>query len=265
MFSIYTSLYNLDNDFIDWKGAINNFTDFSDEVCISTLEKDRNILNNFFHNELNKGNKCIIKVYHWSDDILKEPDFDGKMKNKALNLCEKPFCILLDGDERIDVKDKTNWINWANYLSYTPSCDALMIPVFDLYNSEKEYKTVGVKWYLHKNLPHLHRGTVSFAKKEDGKVDINKSDTCELLSFDDKLCDACYITNNLTPSYIKEKCIPKVWHLGWLDKDKRLKANAFWRPVWENRAGHKVDNIIESKEKLDKIEYFSHGLKLWYE
>lgn len=268
MFSIYTTLYNLKNGFIDWKSALDNFTSFADEVVVGIFSSDirtSNLINCYVRsNERIKSGECKIKLVN-SESTLEDLDFDGKLKNAALKRCTQPYCILLDADERIDVKDKFNWQIWADYLFRSPSVDALLIPVFDLYNSDKEYKSVGTKWYLHKNLPYLHRGIVNFAKKENGKVDTNKSDTCELLSFDDKLCGASLITGNLTPSYIQANNIPKVWHLGWLDKEKRLKSNAFWQPIWNNRAGEEVKNIIHSKERLDRIEYWPHKLKLWYE
>lgn len=260
MFSIYTSLYNLSNGFIDWKGALDNFIAFADELSIATRSQEDAKLMQDYIDAINI-NKIETHITVW-DIPLDTIDFDGKLKNLALQRCAEPFCILLDGDERIDIKDKNGWINYANKLSENNHLDAYLIPVIDLFNTDREYKSIGCKWYLHKNGIRLQRGIVDFARRED-KINIEQSDTCELIDEHGSLCEAYQICHNQIGEI--KKVGVKVWHLGWLDKEKRLKANAFWQPVWNNRAGGEVKNIIHSKEKLEKIEYFPHGLKLWYE
>jgi hypothetical protein len=263
MWSIYTSLYNLNGGFIDWKDAIENFASFSDELVISTLPKDKDIIEQYLINEYSQHKQnALIKIVP-IDISLDDLAFDGKLKNAALKACTQPFCILLDGDERIDVKDKEKWVIWAESLSKEVQHDSYLVPVIDIFNSNREYKSIGQKWYLHKNLPHLNRGIVNFAKKGD-KIDHTKSDTCELIYDDGNLCRSISLCGFPSIESIKKIGI-KIWHLGWLDKEKRLKSNEFWQPVWNNRAGEEVKNIIHSKDKLDKIEYFPHGLKLWYE
>jgi len=265
MFSIYTSLYNLDNGFIDWKEALNNFCAFADEVVIATLPKDEQILIDYTHPGWTSNH---FKLVVCKDISLDDLAFDGKLKNAALKACTHPFCILLDGDERIDVKDRKKWEIWAERLNKMDDIDALFIPVVDLFHSEREYKSLGKKWYMHKNLPNLHRGVVNFARKSNGKIDHTQSDTCELIYNNGNLVrssSTLYPHNYVTIDLLKYADSIYVWHMGWLDKEKRLKSNSFWQPVWNNRAGEEVKNIIHSKEKLDKIEYFPHGLKLWYE
>jgi hypothetical protein len=259
-FSIYTAIYNLENSFIDWRGAIDNFLDFAEEVSICTLKKDIDILYKYLSDHI-KAKK--IKISICEDNILETMDFDGVMKNKALKKCTQKFCILLDGDERVNKKDKSRWKKAAESLSNS-EYDAFLIPVIDLYNTSSEYKSIGMKWYLAKNLTNLNRGIVGFAKNGN-KIDISKSDTTELIYNDGMLVRSVPIhRDGLTINAVKELGI-KVWHLGWLDKEKRLKANAFWQSVWNNRAGREVTDIIHTKDKLDKIEYWPHGLRLWDE
>ncbi len=268
MFSIYTSLYNLNNGFIDWKAALDNFCAFAEQVVIATLPGEKNILLDYigYPNFIYPEN---IKVIVADNLSLNDLDFDGKLKNIALKQCSQPFCILLDGDERINLKDRPKFEKIASYLEDN-RIDACFIPVIDLFNSEKEYKSVGQKWYLHRNKLDINRGVVNFAKKDDGKIDINRSDTCELIYNNGNLVNAYYLINPASShdekiDHIKRFDDPVIYHLGWLDKEKRLKSNEFWHPVWENRAGKEVKNIIHKKEELDKIEYWKHGLKLWYE
>lgn len=268
MFNIYTSLYNLDNGFIDWKKAIDNFVDFADEVVVATLPQDVKVLSDFLSPGWTSVPREKVKIVE-VDISLDSIDFDGKLKNAALKACTKDFCILLDGDERINIKDKPQLENISKYLN-DKNVDACFLPVIDLYNSEKEYKSLGQKWYLHKNKSHISRGVVNFACKTNGKIDTNKSDTCELIYDNGDLVYSYYLINPSLSNSEKLKAIkdfnyPVIYHLGWLDKEKRLKSNDFWQPVWNNRAGQEVKNIIHSKEKLDKIDYFPHGLRLWYE
>ncbi len=254
-------MYNLENSFIDWRGAIGNFSCFADELVISTLPKDFEILRDYIQNFLIERHK--VKIMVCKDISLEDPLFDGKLKNAALKCCKEPFCILLDADERIGIADKPKWIEYANLLSKL-DYDAFLLPVVDLFNSYKEYKSIGLKWYLSKNLPNLNRGVVNFAINGD-KIDINKSDTTELIYDDGSLVRSTpIVTNPMTLEAIKKLGV-KVWHLGWLDKENRLKSNEFWQPVWNARAGKEVNNIIHSKEKLDIIEYWPHGLRLWHE
>ena len=261
-FSIYTSLYNLSAGFIDYKAALDNFTVFGEEVVVATTtdSKDNTIELLQEYQKTNPKVKLVI-----TDFKLDSAYFDGELKNAALKQCLQPFCILLDGDERVTIEDKPQWEKFANLMP--SNCDALLIPVIDLFNSDREYKSLGQKWYISRNSPNLTRGVVNFAKNNDGTININASDSTELININGDLCKSISIFYPDYPTLqaIKEKNYPKVWHLGWLDKENRLKANAFWKPVWENRAGHKVDNIIESKDKLDKIEFWPHGLKLWHE
>lgn len=262
MFSLYTSCFNVENGLFDWKKSLDIFSDFAEEVVIGTtslsIDNSCHLLKEYAKTKTNV--KVVV-----TDFSLDDLAFDGKIKNAALKECTKPFCILLDLDEMPRQADKNNWINLARYLDNS-DYDAFFIPVIDLFNTEREYKSLGQKWYLHKNSPDLCRGVVDFAWTDNtrNKIDIRKSDTCELIHKDGSLCNAASIVGRLTIPAINDLGA-KVFHLGWLDKQKRLQANAFWSDVWSNRAGYKVNDIIQTTEELNEIEYWPHKLKLWYE
>ena len=67
----------------------------------------------------------------------------------------------------------------------------MFIPVVDLCKGEDYYKSIGFKWYMHKQ--GLKRGVWPYAKLNNGKIDVNKSDTCELLDEDDNLVQTAYL------------------------------------------------------------------------
>jgi hypothetical protein len=255
MFSIYTSLYNLDNEFIDWKSALDNFSAFADEIVISTLPQDYNFLYDFVHSKPIKNNFTIEVC----DDIsLDDLAFDGKLKNAALKKCTQPFCILLDGDEEIPLYNKLLWEQYANFIENS-NADGIMIPSINLCKDKYHYKDIGWKFYLHKNNIGIERGIVNYAKLDNGKINIQLSDTTEPI-INGELGKFIKLSNNIND--IKNGVIPFVFH-HWGDNfEKRLKQNQFWLPVWENRAGKEVKNIILLKESLEKIEIFPHGLKI---
>jgi hypothetical protein len=262
MFSIYTSLYRISepNCFIDWKSALDNFSDFSNQIVVATFQdnsEDIEVLENY--SRTNKKIK-IVTV----DTDVSDPFFDGKLKNGALKECNEEFCILCDGDERLRILDKPNWEKAAQYLRQLDNIDAFFIPVIDLFNTEREFRSLGQKWYLHKNLPNLNRGVVGFAKTQNNTINPNLSDSCELIYDDNTLCRTMSLVNTLNIKEIHDLGM-KIFHLGWLDKYKRLLANQFWGNIWDARAGYKVNNIIQTKEELDEIPYWPHRLKLWYE
>jgi len=262
MFSIYTSAFNIESGMFDWKKSLDIFSNFGEQVVVGTtaFSNDNSCQLLREYSKTKKNVKVVV-----TDFSLDDMAFDGKIKNAALKECNEPFCILLDLDEMPRLADKLNWINLANHLNKL-DYDAFFIPVIDLFNTEREYKSFGVKWYLHKNLENLQRGVVDFAWVDNAKtkIRINQSDTCELCYTDGTLCRTISLIDKLTLFDINNLGI-KIFHLGWLDKQKRLLANQFWGPVWSSRAGRQVTDIIDSIDELNKIEYWPHGLKLWYE
>lgn len=262
MFSLYTSLYRIATPdcFIDWRTALDNFSSFGNQVVVATFAnniEDIELLENYA-----VSNKKIKIVTAETD--LDDPFFDGKLKNAALKGCNEEFCILCDSDERIKITDKPNWEKAARYLRQLDNIDAFFVPVIDLFNTEREYRSLSQKWYLSKNLPNLNRGVVNFAKRDNNTIDVSKSDSTELIYDDGTLCKTASLINNLNLKEIQDLGM-KVFHLGWLDRQKRLLANSFWQPIWSARAGKNVYNIIQTNEELDEIEYWPHKLKLWYE
>lgn len=253
MFSIYSSLYNINNLWIDWQESINRFCSFADEVVISTSNNpdDYKPLEAYISNYPSK-----LKIIR-TDISFDDPLFDGKFKNAALKACTKPFCILLDGDESIPLSTKKRWINYANLIKDNSSVDGLLIPSINLCKDEYHYKDINFKFYLHKNNIGIERGVVNYAKLDDGKINIKLSDTTEPC-IKGNLANFVKLSNNIYD--IKNQGLPYVFHYWAVDFNKRIKANKFWSPVWDNRAGHEIKDIILNREDLEKIEVFEHNL-----
>ena len=266
MISIYTSLYNLSNNLFNWQEALENFSSLADEVSIGTsawcLDDTVEILKEY--KKTNPKIKVVVTDFDFDNYA-----FDGLIKNAALGECTEPFCMLLDADERVRTKDREKFHKLCGILKESPS-DAIFIPVIDLFNTERQYKSVGQKWYLSKNNPNIGRGIVNFAKLDNGKINHTASDTCELIyRHDNSLVKSEYLVHpgfieDVKIEMIKRLNCPVIYHLGWLDKQKRIGQSSFWESVWSNRAGFKVD-VIKTEEELNKIPYWEHGLPLWYD
>lgn len=254
MISIYTSLYNISANIFNWQDRLIEFKKFADEVVVATTKNQDNsylTLAPFcFKNDI----KLVI-----TDISLKDLDFDGRLKNAALKSCSNPLAILLDIDEYIPLNQKDNWLIKADQL-LNSDFDAMFIPVVDLYHDINNYKSIGCKWYLHKNNFNIERGIVNFAKKSNGKIDHTKSDTCELIKSDGQLAKTFSYMDLSIPDDQKLQLIKLnnifVVHEGWLNKEQRIKQQQFWQPVWSNRAGFEVKTEID----FNSIKYKKHNL-----
>lgn len=270
MFSIYSQFFNVEKMGFDWRGAITNWSNFlieGEQISIAVNQSDDNSLE-----LIREFCKTIQKNINFTITSINipytDPAFDGKGKNEALKLCKESFCILLDCDERIDPSDRKKWEFWARTLDNDQIADAMFIPVIDLFHDKNNFKSVGTKWYIHKNRPYLHRGVVNFAYRKDKSIDITRSDTCELLREDDNLAFTVspipHVLSDINKlNFVKNLNLPLVIHLGWVEKQQRLKQSNFWTPVWNKRNGWEVEKK-KTLEQLDLIPYYPHNLKLNY-
>lgn len=258
--SIYSTAFNIiKNDFNYWKITIPKWLQFIDygnkgEIVIAVNKNEDDtlkILKDYF-----KQYQCIILVE--SNFDYEDYAFDGKIKNFALQNTKNEICMGLDMDEY----PSPNINSWESilYQFLNSNYEAVFIPVVDICKSMEEYKSIGLKWYIHKQ--GLHRGVWSKAKLENGKIDIKKSDTCELLNKNEDLCSAVSICRELSIDEIKNNNLPFIIHLGWLNWQDRKNQNKTWQPVWSNRAGYEVSDILHEEEKFNNIKVINHNLDI---
>lgn len=253
--SVYTSSFNLENGLFDWRDSLDRMHNFCDELVIGTTtdSSDRTIelLDNYV--KTHKKAKLVITNY-----LLSSPTFDGDIKNAALQSTLFPVKILLDLDEIAPNPNQRDlWINNYNFM-IANGADCLAIPSINLCKSLQTYKDIGYKFYIHR--AGLYRGVVDYAKKDDGSIDISKSDTTEVILSNGKLPRMICVSRDIND--LQSGKIPYIFHKWAVDLDNRINQNKFWKPVWVNRAKREVDDIILNKSDIEKIEVFEHKLPL---
>lgn len=261
-----------------WRDALTNWINFLGQtgeisIAVNKSEDDTaDLVRKFFEKYKTENPRNGINFIVTDLDIpYTDPEFDGKIKAAALEKCTQPYCILLDCDERVVPSNRPAWKSAAKILETNYNIEAILIPVLDLIGDENHYKSeycLGGKWYLHRNRPNITRGVVRNAYRDDGSIDITKSDTCELIYKESKSLVPfapiiiMSLPHFITVGQIQGGEVPFVYHLGWLDKEQRLRQTQFWKPVWENRNNGKIDEEW-TLEKLESIKKYYHVLPSW--
>lgn len=262
--SIYTSLFNYSTEKFDLSGAFKNWSNYADEIVIATFPDELfmlqqivfdNYYGSFYRFSQENAGKSEIKIVACKDSCLEDPLFDGKLKNTALQACSNEVVIQQDMDERIG-GDVQQWNLLTEMLSRVESPFAFMLPVIDLFQDEHHYKDINAKWYLHLK-DKSFRGPVNFAYRQDGTLDISKSDSCELIDEKGNLIPYYgdfRFTEHIDPQY------PHIIHLGYLDLTKRAEHNKFRKKCWEAMDGKEVE-VATTIEKLQEENTAKpHGL-----
>ena len=256
-----------------WKDTISNWISFLDsigEIVIAvntSTDGTAGLIRDHAKASVPAYSRVVVKVVE-VDVPYSDPEFDGKLKAIALKHCTQPYAILLDMDEVVLPTQRILWQDMARELEYNRKNDALLVPVVDLIGDERSYKSIGSKWYIHRNIPNITRGVHRHARRDDGSIDKTKSDTCELIYADSlDLVRAGQVIMESLPAFLKigyleSGAVPFVYHLGWLNFEQRLRQAAFWRPVWDNR--DKISSEPELKlTDLEKIPKYKHNLPTW--
>jgi len=251
-FSSYTSAFNLIKMGFDWQNSILNYSQFMDEVVIAINTSEDNTFESVskFLEEKGISNVILCQCAFDYSDLA----FDGKIKNFALQHTSGDIKISCDIDERFPLNQKDLWRTVGEYLLSQNEVSAFLIPSINLCGDIYHYKDIGYKWYMHKD--GLYRGIVNFAKRQDGKIDTDRSDTCELIDANGNLVQTLKFNNSIEG--LREGQIPYVFHYWAVDKDQRIKQNEFWQPVWSNRAGKEIN----TKTDFLKMQIKEHQLKI---
>tara|TARA_B100000131_G_scaffold319930_1_gene366836 strand:+ start:113 stop:895 length:783 start_codon:yes stop_codon:yes gene_type:complete len=240
MISAYTTAFNIENIDVDFDEVFSNWLFYVDEIVIATFSREHDkvvekIAKSKFYNPE------TINVVSTHVEIESDVYWEGKLKNIALQNCRNNVALQCDLDERVSGDHNLFKNLCSTILSNNFTC-SIMLPTVDLYEDLNHCLNIGYKWYIHTK-KGAFRGSVNWARKEDGSLDPEKSDTCELIDSD----------GNLIPCIGKVDLFensPKIIHLGFLDLKQRNKVNEFWGKIWNHRHSGKYD----SSYKMDEIK-----------
>lgn len=268
--SIYSSAFNLIKNNFNYEFHLANFCCIAEEVVIAVNTSEDNTLE-----ELRRfaKNSDLPKLRILSCDFsYEDPQLDGKIKNFALQNTTKPAKINLDMDEYIPFWQKELWDTlYERYASFFDFKEefSFFVPSLNLYKDVNHFYDINKKWYFHG--VNCHRGVVNFAKLENGRHDISKSDSCELIDADGNLVKTYDIISHFGQleesellSLLESKIIPFVVHTGYLNIEDRITRNKnFWERHWSLESGKEV-SLPKKQEDFDK-PYKHHNLDLGFE
>lgn len=276
-FTVATSIYNAQRMGFAWRSAFSNWLDFlSGEgqlvIAINTSDDDTPAAVRAWVKQWQEEHTSSATVIDVLDIAIPytNPAFDGLGKAAATAAAKQPFVILLDLDERLVPSQRKLWLALTCELERSP-VEALFIPVVDLIGERDRFKSIGSKFYLHKNLPHLTRGVVKHAWNEDGvtwRTDV--SDSCELIHRETGALAVTAAIMAELPDFLKigqleSGAVPFVYHLGFLEAEQRVRQSAFWRPIWNARCGNAKEEPETTLETLAAIPRYRHSLPDWEE
>jgi len=270
--TIYTSAFNLIKGGFEYLSSLDNFNKFADYVVVACNTSDDDTL---------KQLKQVAKVY--PNLIIVECDFsysnpllDGKVKNFALQSAElltpSQTMIGIDLDEKIPLNQQDIWRNLGNYL--LPEYDSILIPSINLWGDSEsvrwdEKKNRAYKWYLHRK--GFNRGPFYGGLKEDGYLDITKSDGTELIDIGGNLTRSIRIDGHLDHitngeeyfAALVSNNLPYVIHEGYLSLENRIGRNkSFWGEQWKSCSNDQTIRVPLTVEELAQYPTIKHNLPI---
>lgn len=264
--SVYTQVYNAEKYNINYIQPIQNYLDFLDDndeivIAINQSEDDTyNLVNDAIKNIKARSSKKTKLITVPTDFSYSDIEFDGKVKNEALQISINPIKIQMDIDEYFDLNQRDKWRMVANILNEEDNPDCYLIPSIDLWGSlDKIRKNViiGRKFRIHKS--GFFRGVANFARREDGTIDTSMSDSTELIDQNgsipvcQNLCPEQYLAPEMS-KYLQFFTL----HMGYVSYSYRENIDNFWRPHWQLRCGGRKKDEPQTVEKLSKEETIEH-------
>jgi len=258
--SFYSTAWNLLKYHFDFKGALDNWSLYADEIVVGLgPSEDDTVVALETYGRLRGYNLKLVPTTFSPDD----PFMYGKILNAALQACTGDILIEQDIDERW-WGNKETLVYIGERLLAHPQAKAVFVPTVDLYGDKYHAVRASRKWYIHKR--GLFRGAVSFGIKPDGRPDYNKTSTDELLDRDGNLVPTLSllpdpITLESLKPYVAQG-LPLSFHLGYINLHDRAERAVWWKAFWERATGDPNNHITDVNELL-KRETKEHGLPLW--
>ena len=262
--STYSTAWSVVSKSFDYKGALDNWFTFSDEVSIAVPNSDTDdsaALIAAYAKE--RGYNVVITRTDFALDGS-DPFAYGKTENAALQVCTGELLCQQNLDERM-VVSRNRLEELHQWLQSHPQVKAFWVPTVDLYGSrERCLPQPNKKWYIHGR--GVYRGAWRGGIKADGFPDYNKTSTDEAITENGDLVSAVPLTYDMSFPVLKtyvDLGFPLVFHVGYLSFGERLDRSLWWREYWERATSGDKNSHPTSVEEIAARETVEHGLPLW--
>lgn len=261
--SVYSSAWNVNRYSFDFKGALDNWVTFAQEISLAIPLRDED--NTFGTIEAYAKERGYPVVFTRTGFPLDGSDSFayGRTENAALQACTGDILCQSNLDERMAVSQQRIEEMHA-YLQSHPTVGAFFVPTIDLYGSYQRAAKVGQKWYWHR--PGLFRGAVRSGIKADGRPDYNKTSSDELVSITGDLVPTVPLCQDLSIEGLRAYVAagwPISYHLGYFDLKSRADRAKWWGQFWVTATGGDTNTHVTDVAELEKRHTFEHGLPLW--
>ncbi len=261
--SAYVSAFNVHTNGLDWETGLRAALAFFDQVVIAANTSTDGTLAALQDVAVTEPRLKVVTTDYAYTDV----EFDGKVKDAALQACDGEALVQLDLDEVVPLNQRALWRRYATELLALPNVDCFMFPSVDLWGSMDTLRAdtrIGSKFRLHKR--GLHRGVLPEAWLPGHKhFRTDMSDSCEALRADNTLARAAQVV----PYHLCHPAMtqalngwPFTVHRGYVSFDQRIRVNkAIWAKHWEARSGH-PENVAVDKATLEGYPLIRHHLDL---
>ena len=291
-------MHNAETNGYCWRECIRKALEFCNTIYIldvdSSDEDSKAIIDEFsdVHN-------IVLKRLEGEWD-LNDKSIVGRMKQKAREMVKEDYCVYLDADEILEVKDQAMLIDMV---LNNPQADVYSIPYFTFFGSPYEIANFKEaenfwRWKIYRNLPYIGHGIHGAARKydENGKLYMDKtiSDGCEIINTQTlevagslMFMPGHYVqAGNLyrqAPTIMEEKLLvttmfseclndfPIVcWHYGWIDFEQKAKnAIAYWTKTKAFKEGDEHSQLFQrlgedTAKNFETVEdQIAHTVNAW--
>jgi len=280
-FGAYLIMHNAETNGYPWRECIRNALTYCNMVYILDVDsndKDIDAIYEEFSDFPNVFMKRIDGEWDMNDKSI-----IGRMKQKAREMVKEDYCVYLDADEILYVKDQAFIIDMV---LNNPQVDVYSTPYFTFFGSPYQIANFPEaenfwRWKIFRNLPHIGHGIHGAARKYDetGKLYMDKavSDGCEIINLE--TLEVVPSLMFMTPQYIEagnlyrttpdtmqkkslittlfSECLNDFpitcWHYGWVDFEEKAKNGlAYWTKTQAFKDGEEHSQLFNGLSE-DKI------------
>jgi hypothetical protein len=257
-FGAYIVFHNAETNGYPWRECVRNALEFCDKVYILEVDSSEEDINAIYE-EFSDNTANVVLKHGKNEWDMNDKAIVGKMKQKAREMVREDYCVYLDADEILQIKNPSVLVDMV---LNNPRADVFAVPYFTFFGSPNQignFKDAENfwRWKIFRNLPHIGHGIHGAARQYDseGKLYMDKaiSDGCEIINLN--TLEVMRALMFMPPHYIEagnlyrtapttahekavittmfSECIndfPIVcWHYGWINFEEKAKnALAYW-------------------------------------